>query len=112
MPRLAGMPELGTGAGQCSWRRLLAQDLTGGQRVDVRSQGSGLSFCIAHHEVLRRDVARFLQNRCAHQIGQGMQGIGLEVLHPLGLVGHHHGALAHRVLCGHAGGAVVGVAAA
>ena len=82
------------------------------QRVDTASQCAGLSVGVAHHQVLRRDVARLLQTCGAHQVGQGVQCVGMKVIHPFGFVGHHQGALAHRVLGGHAGGAVVGVAAA
>lgn len=82
------------------------------QRVDTASQCAGLSAGVAHHQVLRRDVTRFLKACGTHQVSQGVQCVGMKVIHPLGFVGHHQGKLAHRVLGGHAGGAVVGVAAA
>jgi len=44
-------------------------------------------------------------------LGQGMQGVAVEVKYPLGLVRYHQCTLAQRILRGHAGGAAVGVAA-
>ncbi|MNJ48509.1 hypothetical protein D3C77_437040 [compost metagenome] len=52
-----------------------------------------------------------IKARCRQHLGQGMQGIAVKAVDPVGLVGHHQRALAQWVLGGDAGGALVGVAA-
>ena len=65
----------------------------------------------APYQVLGFQLRRVLQARCRKHFGQGTQGIVVEVQHPLGFVRHHQRTLAQRVLRGHTGRALVGVAA-
>jgi len=51
-----------------------------------------------------------LKARRRKHFGQRLEGVGVELEHPLSFVGHHQGALAQRVLSGNTGRAFVGVA--
>ena len=60
--------------------------------------------------MVRGDFARVVHTCRLHQFLQRMQGLLVEVVNAFSLVGHHQRLLAQRVLRGHAGGAVAGVA--
>ena len=65
----------------------------------------------ASHQVLGLQLRRVFQAGGGEHFGQGLEGVAVEVVDPLGLVRDHQGALAQGVLGGDAGGAFVGVAA-
>ncbi|MNG93246.1 hypothetical protein D3C79_522030 [compost metagenome] len=62
-------------------------------------------------QVLGLELRRVLQACGSQHLGQCVQCVAVEAGHPLGLVWHHQGALAQRILGRHAGRALVGVAA-
>lgn len=62
-------------------------------------------------QVLGLELRGMFEAGRSEHFGQGLEGVVVEVLDPLGLVLDHQRALAQWVLGGDAGGALVGVAA-